>query len=325
LATSFTHEQFIANNSRIISKLVTRFEGYQTKITFLRIDRFLSQFDNRDKHAALALLQYIDYYSNERTTNLVKRLGKKIRQTTNNNLESIYFCPTDDSTGSSTYTILGKLKNTLGLGSRRYKKKFIDVNKLEKFAIDLESKVAHLQSQIDAIRNLPPENQIYTNPQAQIGRLQSEIEKLRADPELNEKRTIIFVDDFIGSGTSFTTFLGGLTSWYNPSYKYYYAVLVAHQQGISKITELPIEVISATEPMPESKKIFSDANTFFTPEQKTILKKYCERLGLSKLFKYGFDNTQSNVIFYEKSSNNILPILNVKTKNWRHPLFPRKP
>jgi len=324
LAFPLTKEQFIANNSRIIKKLKEEFEGYQTRITVSRIEQFLRLFDKEDMHAGLALLQYVDYYSNDKTTKLVKKLGKKIRQKTNNNLVSVYFCPADDSTGSSTYTILKKLRNSLGLGNRSYKKKFIDTNKLEEIAIDLESKVAHLQNQIDAIENLPPANQIYANPQAQIEILQSKIETLKVNPELTEKKTIVFVDDFIGSGTSFTTFLGGLSSWYNASYKYYLATLVAHEQGISKITELPIEVIVATDPIPESRKIFDEGNTFFTPQQKKILQNYCDKLSLPKLFRYGYDNTQSNVIFYERSSNNILPILNEKKVNWLYPLFPRR-
>jgi len=140
-----------------------------------------------------------------------------------------------------------------------------------------------------------------------------------ADP-----RTVVFVDDMIGSGKTVTDFWLNVRQNPNPNNQYYVATLLGYQSSIQHIeTEEPdLQVITAEAPMPESAKIFHSSNTDFTNNEKEILKRYCRNVSSSEENAYGFRDTQSMVVFYTRAPNNALPILYSKRNGW-FPLFPR--
>jgi len=276
LSSEYSKYQFIQDNWEKIEDLEEKFVGYLKPVSASKIEKFLRQFKKEDMPAALKLLENIDYYDNDRTSQLTNQLGRLIKNRTNNDLDQVYFCPTDSSSGSSTDMIIRKLRNELRLDAGIHNDKFIRPSELGDFALD------------------------------------------------DEPKTIVFVDDFIGSGRSFLGFWGRISAGYNDIHNYFLATVVAHQQGIKLIRKnSPIKIITSMEPIPNSEKIFSIANKEFSKDEKEILKKYCEFVETRDHFKYGFDNTQSSVIFYERSSNNILPILYSRKNGW-FPLFPRR-
>ena len=119
-------------------------------------------------------------------------------------------------------------------------------------------------------------------------------------------------------------FLGDSGSWFDENNQYFLVTLVSHESGLSRIQDYfdQIRIISVMNPVPNANKLFHEQNNLFTKPEKGILKKYCHTIEPSKLFRYGYKNTQSNIIFYERASNNILPILYSNNKGWI-PLFPR--
>lgn len=142
--------------------------------------------------------------------------------------------------------------------------------------------------------------------------------------DVNHKK-IIFIDHFVGSGESIISVWGGIQQWENEHYTYYVATLVGYDDAINFV-ELETANhlnISSVITLPESSRAFHENNTVFLDEEKEILKKYCEDLGLSVNSQYGFMNSQSLIVFSNRISDNVLPILYQSTEKWT-PLFPRR-
>ena len=62
-----------------ISTLKAKFEGYTVEISEKRIQDYLCQFELNHKPIALKMLERVDYYSNARTSRLIKKLGNKLK------------------------------------------------------------------------------------------------------------------------------------------------------------------------------------------------------------------------------------------------------
>ena len=317
-------QQFYEKHNSEISNLCEKFEGYMIPITKDRIKDYLCQFELNDKAAGLKLLQKVDYYSNARVSSLVNELGMKLRELTNQNFNNVYFCPTNHSSGSSADTIIRKLRNFLQLGNRRYDSKFIYISDLGQIIENIVVKISLLEDEIQRIESLPDDAISKTVRRQQISELKSEIEDLECERIRSPPKTIIFVDDYVGSGNSFKEFWYNIGTLLNENCKFIFAVLIAHQQGKESIEdELPIKLIMPTMPIPHNNKIFHNENPMFTEDEKITIKKYCDSLGLPDRIKYGFMNTQAMVVIYERTPNNTLPILHARTKKWE-PLFPRQ-
>ena len=318
-----TKEEFYTKYASQIGTLRSKFEGYLVNITQKQIRDYLCQFTLDDKPVGLKLLQKIDYYSNERINRLTKQLGGKLKKVTNTKFDDVYFCPIDSSSGSSTDTIIRKLRNFMGMDNAKYDEKFIHVSDLDDFAMGPEVHIANIRDRINHILSLSDDDISDLERNSQIADLREQIEFLQHDANQLLPKTIVFVDDYIGSGNSFKDFWSQIGTYYNENHNYILSTLIAHQQGINFITsEIPIKIVIPTKPIPLSAKIFHNKNKQFTKIEKQTIKKYCDQLGFPIDNRYGFMNTQSMSIIYERSSNNILPILYAKTDNWI-PLFPR--
>lgn len=322
--TSFKNKQeFYDKYGEEIGTLRARFEGYLITITKQRIKDYLCQFALEDKPTGLKLLQKIDYFNNERINHLTKQLGGILKKETNKKFDNVYFCPIDVSSGSSADAIIRKLRNLMSMDSRVYDEKFIHASDLENFAIGPEIQISIIREQIAHIQNLHDDDITNDDRKSEIDDLNSQISSLQKKAKQLPSKTIIFVDDYIGSGNSFKDFWAQIGSYYNENHNYILATLIAHQQGISSIkSDISIKIILPTKPIPLSAKIFHNKNKQFTKSEKETIQKYCDQLEYPAQNKYGFMDTQSMTVIYERSSNNILPILYAKTNNWT-PLFPR--
>ena len=322
--TSFKNKQeFYDKYGGEIGTLRTRFEGYLITITKKRIKDYLCQFALEDKPTGLKLLQKVDYFNNERISHLTKQLGGILKKETNKKFNNVYFCPIDVSSGSSTDTVIRKLRNFMGMDSEKYDDKFIRVSSLGNFAIGPEIQISNICEQIMHTHNLSDDDITNDDRKSKIDNLNSQINSLQEEIKQTPPKTIVFVDDYIGSGKSFKDFWAQIGSYYNENHNYILATLIAHQQGISSIkSDIQIKIVSPTKPIPLSAKIFHSKNKQFTKSEKETIQKYCDQLEFPTQDKYGFMDTQSMAVIYERSSNNILPILYAKTDNWA-PLFPR--
>jgi len=129
---------------------------------------------------------------------------------------------------------------------------------------------------------------------------------------------LVFLDDFIGSGSQAAASLLTIVSIAPPASSIFLLVIAGYQSAIDKICDevkckvFPVDVLQDRE------KLFSDANTSFSQAEKAILKKYCEQTGSPH--PYGYRDVGSLVIFPDSAPNNTPSILNYEGKNWT-PLF----
>ena len=131
-------------------------------------------------------------------------------------------------------------------------------------------------------------------------------------------KNIIFLDDFVGSGTTFVTFYKDISSVFDDTCNYYVATIAAHKEGVELIkSATPAKVISATKIIPYTNKILHPSNRCFSNHEREILKKCCMKVGVKKDYVFGFKEMSSPVIFYEKTPNNTLPILYHSNNNWK--------
>lgn len=316
--------QFLSNNWPMLETLENIFVGYAPAITTGKIGHFLTKnFQEEHMSLILKLLENIDYYDNARTRQLVNQLATMIRDVTNQNLDDVLFIPIGNSTGSSSDWLLRKLRNQMRLGDHEHDKKFPRVYDLGKLTVNtIQADMDNLQRQKDAINNLPEGESDSPENLLEIQKLDEQIDKLE-HLESTVPKTIIFVDEFIGSGTTVLEFLTNSGSWYSDELNYHVVTLCSHQKGITKIQEYnaKLNILSVMDPLPDSSKLLHDQNNLFSKDEKGILKKYVHMAEPRKIYHYGYKNTQSNIIFYERASNNILPIL-YSEKNW-YPLFKR--
>ena len=146
----------------------------------------------------------------------------------------------------------------------------------------------------------------------------SDLEKWKNN---TDRRTIIFLDDFIGSGTQISSLWIRLQNYHNHNHNYYVGVLLGFQDKINIIQdETPFKIISV-ETLCDNDRIFDNSNVHFNKKEKVILKQYCRDADSRKEFQYGFKCTQSMIIFYDHAPNNSIPILHHKSEKWLHPLF----
>ena len=317
-------QEFYEKYRSEIGNLSAKFTGYIVTITQQRIKDYLCQFELNDKPVGLKLLQNIDYYSNERISHLTKQLGGVLKNETNQSFTDVYFCPTDSSSGSSTDVIINKFRNFMGMNDSKYNHKFIHAYDLEKFVLELDIQIENLSEKISSIQNISDADISDIERQDKIADLEQQILILRQQSLEENRKTIVFIDDYVGSGQSFKCFWATIGSYYNIKYRYILAVLVGHEQGITSIkSDIPIEIILPNKPIPLYAKIFHNENTKLTIDEKKTIQKYCDRMKFPPKHKYGFMDTQSMVVIYARSPNNILPILYGGANNW-WPLFPRR-
>ena len=134
--------------------------------------------------------------------------------------------------------------------------------------------------------------------------------------------SLVFLDDFIGSGSQAMASLFDIASIAPPGVRLFLLVVAGYASAIEELgseKEFDCNVL-AVDVLDESEKLFSDANDKFTEDEKAILRSYCENTG--SRYPYGYRDVGSLVIFCDSVPNNTPSILIHESDNWR-PLFPR--
>jgi hypothetical protein len=135
-------------------------------------------------------------------------------------------------------------------------------------------------------------------------------------------KAFVFLDDFIGSGDSAISTWGRIQSETNVTDRYYHAALVGTEDGMARIREYAPELnLVCNRILRNEQKVFADGNPTFTLEEKRILKRYCEIAYPG--WPGGYKNTQSLTVFYQRCSNNVIPVIYGENEDWI-PLFPRQ-
>lgn len=316
---------FLNDNWPRIEAVENMCVGYGPSISSHRISYFLTKnFKEEHMDLILRLLENIDYYDNNRTVQLVNQLGEIIKGNTNQNFDDVIFIPIEDSTGTSSDWIIKKFRNQMGLGGHEHADKFPRNYNLGQLTTNTTAvDISNLETRKKAINNLPNEEANNEENLVNLEEIDQKIAKLQQSNDVLPK-TIIFVDEFIGSGTTVLEFLTNAGSWYSDDHDYYVATLCSHEKGIQKIQNYHIELdtITVMNELPDSAKLFHPTNDLFSIGEIGILKKYTHEAASKTIYHYGYKNTQSNIIFYERASNNILPILYSEENNW-YPLFKR--
>ncbi len=141
-----------------------------------------------------------------------------------------------------------------------------------------------------------------------------------ANLELTGHDTVVFVDDFAGTGDQISglwpvhaELAGGARS--------FLILTAATIDAIERILDFEaLEEVLVSHVIPRSDNIFSQDCTHFTDEEKNILLPYC-KVADSKRPR-GFGNCGLLFVLCHKTPNNSLPILYANKNSWRG-LFPR--
>jgi hypothetical protein len=141
-----------------------------------------------------------------------------------------------------------------------------------------------------------------------------------ASLELTQEDTVIFVDDFSGTGDQIAKhwrvhaeLAGGARS--------YLILTAATQQAVERILDLPdLDELLVRQVLGPEANILSDANTDFSDAEKIVIQQYCEQADRKQ--PRGFGECGLLLVLSHKTPNNSLPILHVNKPTWRG-LFPR--
>lgn len=153
-------------------------------------------------------------------------------------------------------------------------------------------------------------------------KLLSELQEFIKPVSEEEEITIVFLDDFVGTGKQAVDFFNEIQNLIPQNAEVFLGVIAAFEKGITNIMENTDLKVICHKRLNEEHMLFSDSNIKFTPNEKEILRKYCEKTGLSQSTGYG--NCEACVVFPYRTPNNSVSILGAQNSNWNG-LFPRYP
>jgi hypothetical protein len=163
------------------------------------------------------------------------------------------------------------------------------------------------------------------------------IERSRLSAVLAERddiQALVFVDDFIGTGSSGVDYLrrlvGECPEIRREGLQSFFVAIAGFEKGQARIegevAEMGLQMrVCICEPLTEADRCFSDQSAAFPDrgvrdEARSVALKYGGKLVRKN--PLGFGDCQAAVVFENSCPNNSLPILWAEDKNWR-PLFPR--
>jgi hypothetical protein len=165
------------------------------------------------------------------------------------------------------------------------------------------------------------------------------VEMLR--PDNNELRTLVFIDDFIGSGDQLVTYLEALkgTHPWLFSYRILIWTLAGFENGVTRLKDYlgAKSRIIVAHPLTEKDRAFSKENPLWDSETDRMrARTWSERVGSALLKSEGIDHPEENslgwkdsqalVAFHHNIPNNTLPLFwgrgIVDERQWE-PLFER--
>lgn len=138
---------------------------------------------------------------------------------------------------------------------------------------------------------------------------------------LTARDTVVFVDDFSGTGDQFSARWQTFNELISGEAKTYLFLAAATSHALARLGKLDeIEVRAERVLGPES-NVFSDENLEFDDQDKAALLTYCRKADRSN--PLGWGSCGLLLVISRKTPNNSIPILHVRNRRWTS-IFPRK-
>lgn len=292
------YENHIKISSDEINMLSQSWPTYKTKrISNDEIRAWLEQFvDFEDQRAVFSILNNLKFYSSSEIREKMEDIFLEVRREIARNQKIVY---KEQGKLKRDDILVSYLDKNPAKSGAEYAKTFVEVN------------------------NIYKDNS--TNP--------DKIDKKLL--ELKNINSLVFIDDFIGSGDSvienlkpiilanietlkknnIIIVIGVITGFEEAKHK---IVRFAKKEGVT----LEVKLI---DPLNNSDKCFDDDSIIYTkPIEREKAKEICKKIGvkLEKKHPLGYGDCQSAVVFPNTCPNNSLPILWKETSTWK-PLFKR--
>ena len=139
--------------------------------------------------------------------------------------------------------------------------------------------------------------------------------------KLTAHDTVVFVDDFAGTGEQFSKRWDLYRELIAGEAKIHMFLAAATSAAMGVLGALDDIAVQARMVLPASANIFSAANTAFSEDEKAFVLSYCKLA--DKRNPQGWGKCGLLMVISRKTPNNSIPILHAKSRRW-HPVFPRK-
>lgn len=245
------------------------FGNYRVAVNEARIDRWLNQFDAKDRDLAARVLDAVDFVT---YTQMVLAFRNILASLDGWHVDPARrtgkwrFAPFSGSSGESGDTMMWQFRHANNLTGKQYKDLFI-------YRRDL------------------------------LGE------------DLGSNDTVVFVDDFSGTGTqACNAWKEQLEELLPNSPRAYLALVVSSITARNRISEeTGLTVVNSIE-LTGRDNIFSDDCTYFTAKEKATILNYCKKADRRE--PRGFGDCGYVVVFAHKCPNNSIPVLHVRNRRW---------
>jgi hypothetical protein len=139
--------------------------------------------------------------------------------------------------------------------------------------------------------------------------------------KLTAHDTVVFVDDFAGTGIQFSKRWDVYRELVAGEAKVHLFLAAATTFAMGQLTPLDDIAVQAHIILPISANVFDDLNTTFSEDEKTSVLSYCKKADRSN--PQGFGKCGLLIVISRKTPNNSIPILHARSRRW-NPIFPRK-
>lgn len=138
---------------------------------------------------------------------------------------------------------------------------------------------------------------------------------------LTARDTVVFVDDFSGTGDQFTARWQIFRELISSEAKTYLFLAVATSRALARLGNLDDVQVKVERVLGPENDIFSNANQDFSENEKASLLIYCRKADKSN--PRGWGACGLLLVISRKTPNNSVPILHARNRRWTS-VFPRK-
>lgn len=133
--------------------------------------------------------------------------------------------------------------------------------------------------------------------------------------------TVIFVDDFAGTGDQFAKRWNTFQELIVGEARIFLFLAVATSRALARLQAIDDLAVKVQRVMTSADDCFHAANGNFSAAEKDELLRYCRKASRSN--PKGWGDCGLLLVISRKTPNNSLPILHQKSRKW-HPIFPRR-
>lgn len=139
--------------------------------------------------------------------------------------------------------------------------------------------------------------------------------------KLTAADTVVFVDDFSGSGDQFVARWATIRELIAGEARTYLFLAAVTAKALERLQEVDDLTVEAGRQLCEGENVLSDECTLFSPDEQLVVLEYCRRA--DRRNPMGWKKCGLLLVISRKTPNNSLPILHARSRRWT-PLFPRQ-